>query len=160
MNIYYDNEFLLTLYAYLRQTDLSIDRGLSDKWEKARSYLKDRYLVDDLVEMLSLSETIPPKKLRKVFCRAFLKLRGKQYMTYHEVAKIRFLLKALEEAISDESPKIYALVMLRLEIANASELVRKRINSKSRRLLADNVEHYNQHYHGKFYTIEQIVSGS
>ena len=39
MNIYYDNKLLLALYSYLRQTELSIDRGLNE-WKNARSYFK------------------------------------------------------------------------------------------------------------------------
>ncbi len=41
MNIlyYYNDNLLTTLYAYFRQTDLSIARGLCDKWENATVFL-------------------------------------------------------------------------------------------------------------------------
>ncbi|SPZ01953.1 Uncharacterised protein [Proteus mirabilis] len=55
MNIYYDNKLLLALYSYLRQTELSIDRGLNE-WKNARSYLKHRYLADKLIMALAINK--------------------------------------------------------------------------------------------------------
>lgn len=156
---YYDDKSLLTLYAYLRQTELSIARGLSDKWENARSYLQDHYLANELIEILNSNISVHKNKYTSSLKLTYLKLRNKQFLNYQEIIRLCFLLNVFKEIFYDNPPKKYTLGLLRLELAKSADLIRKRINCKKRKLLADNIEHYNQHYNGKFYTIEQIVNG-
>lgn len=158
MNIYYDNKLLLALYSYLRQTELSIDRGLNE-WKNARSYLKHRYLADKLIMALAINKTLHQKNtFSKVYCYAYLKLRHKQYLTQQESDTICCLLRTIGSYLSEDSPDRSNLIKLRIELYNAAKLVRKRITNNNRIILADRVEHYNQHLHGTFYSIEEITS--
>ncbi len=156
---YYDDKFLLTLYAYLKQTESSIVRGLSDKWEPASIYLEKHSLTHKLIDTLNSNKINPNEKFDNIFYKAYLRVKGKQFITSNEADNIYILLKAINEAIYYKKPQIYILGFLRKEIIKTSNKIRTRISCKKRKLLADNVEHYNQHYNGKFYTIEQIVNG-
>ncbi|QEZ93083.1 MULTISPECIES: hypothetical protein [Proteus] len=156
---YYDDKFLLTLYAYLKQTESSIVRGLSDKWEPASIYLEKHLLTYKLIDTLNSNKTNPNEKLNSVFYKIYLRMKGKQFITSNEVDNIYILLKAINEAILYKKPQVYILGFLRKEIIKTADKIRKRIICKKRKLLADNVEYYNQHYNGRFYTIEQIING-
>lgn len=153
----YDDDLLIILYAYLRQTDLSIARGLCDKWENVTIFLQEKSLTDKLILQL---EEIEKKKHNNTFSYLYIKKVKKGYLTHTEVLNILCLLKSTKELIYDKSCKIYTLSRLRMELANYSCLVRKRIQNKQLRTLADHVEHYNQSYYYTFYSIDQIISTS
>lgn len=161
MNKYHDNDcFLITLYAYLRQTDLSIARGLCDKWENARNYLIKNTLIENLITKLDIYKSVDEQKYSHCFLNFHTQFIKKNQLTYNEITHIYQLLKILEELLSDELPKIYTLGKLRIDLANASLLVRKRIKNKKNRQLADRVEHYNQSEYCHYYTIEQLIAHS
>ncbi|MBD2782881.1 hypothetical protein [Xenorhabdus szentirmaii] len=122
-----------------------------------RHYLKKRYLADHFIEVLSSNSSSYCKEYRKITFFAFLK--RKQYLSSKEIVTICCLLEDFLRVISEETPNRDYLIKLRMELERASMLVRKRVNNKSRILLADRVEHFNQSDHGKFFTIEQVVSG-
>ena len=52
MKIYFDHIFLLGLYAYLRQIELSIDRVLHDSWEKLKPYFDERISPEKVIAYL------------------------------------------------------------------------------------------------------------
>lgn len=153
----YDDNLLTILYAYLRQTDLSIARGLCDKWENATIFLQEKSLTDNLTFQLEESEN---RKYINTFSYLYIKTVKKGYLTHTEVLNILYLLKSTQELIYDKSCKIYTLGRLRMELVNYSNLVRKRIQNKKLRTLADHVEHYNQSHYHTFYSIDQIIKTS
>lgn len=159
MNVlyYYNDDLLTTLYAYFRQTDLSIARGLCDKWENATVFLQEKSLTDKLIIELEKFEN---KKHNNIFSYLGMKTFKKGYLTHTELFNILYLLNSIKELIYDKSCKIYTLGRLRMELVNYSNLVRKRIKNRKLRTLADHVEHYNQSYYHIFYSIDQIISAS
>ncbi|MBD2792014.1 hypothetical protein [Xenorhabdus szentirmaii] len=155
MNIYYENEFLLTLYAYLRQAELSLDRGMGE-CANVKGYFKDRNLSDGLVKVLNSSSPYHCNKFKKSIL--FIFFRRKQQLNAKERFMVCRLLESFGKILSDELSNKDDLIELRMKLFEASRLVRKRIRNRKLVLLADRVEHFNQSDYGIFYNIEQIVS--
>ena len=157
MKIYFKNDFLLGLYALLRQSELSIHRGMNE-WAALQDYVHSHGIID-IINYLVNSHT---GKLQQPITNPILKtifyILKKGYISDVELNEIINILVSTSVVLNNKTPDSDDVIKLRINMRNFSDMVRCRIhNDKTRLQLADKIEHFNQSDYGVFYKIEDIV---
>lgn len=163
----FEKSFLLGLYLFLRQLQLSIDRSLNDDWAALVEYLSCKTSVLKVLDKLQSASTIDLEKSaddeveKPRLSRGLSSVVGrKNCLSDKELifiyAKLRTMATFL---LKDKAPDREVLINLRMDLQHSEELVRSRISSKS---LTDKefVEHFNQNESLACKGVEELVGGS
>ncbi|MEJ2613153.1 MAG: hypothetical protein P8179_24650 [Candidatus Thiodiazotropha sp.] len=163
----FDKKFLLGLYLFLRQLQLSIDRSLDD-WTGLVGYLSSKTPIETVLDKLRSTSTINlddsaiggverPALSSGVLASA---LDRKNCLSDEELVYIYANLRTLDSyLLGDDSPDRQALIDLRIDLQYSEDLVRKRIN-KSALTGKEFVEHFNQNETLTCASIEELVGDS
>lgn len=167
MKVLFEQKFLLGLFLFLRQLQLSIDRSLNDDWEKLVVYLKSKTSIQEVLErIISISkldlkksslhaskQSLPKRLLPSFFCRL-------NTLTENELNFIYRRLKSCSVILSDhEPPGRQQLISLRYDLYQAEELVKGKME-KSAVKDKEYVTHFNQNKHLIFREIDELVGGA
>jgi hypothetical protein len=168
MKFRFDQSFLLGLYLFIRQLQLSIDRSLNGDWEKLVEYFEAKTSVSEVLEKLKSISTIDfeSKTVGELTKPALVEsllsaIAGRQNTLSEE--ELVFIFSRLQEFSAllscSESPNPQALINLRLELQRAEDLVSSRIDKKT---LAGKefVEHFNQNDSLECKAINDLVGGA
>lgn len=160
--------FLLGLYLYLRQLQLSIDRSFNGDWASLIDYFSSRTPVQAVLNKLQTISTIDLNKAtvegvkRPALSKGLLSYVRwhKNYLTDEELIFIYARLKTWALIFSQENvPEQGSLIELRIDLQHAEELVAGRI-SKSALTGKKFVEHFNQNESLACRGIDELVGES
>jgi hypothetical protein len=163
-----DNMFLLGLYLFLRQLQLSVDRSLNDDWEKLVDYLSSKTAIEKVLDKLRSITTIDlqtnvdhhdgsPSATNRILDLFHI---NKQKLSNQEIAFIYTQLKSINSFLSKKKrPERETLISLRISLQRAEELVASRIG-KYELKGKEFVEHFNQNEIRGCKKLEELVGGS
>ncbi len=164
MKVLFEQKFLLGLFLFIRQLQLSIDRSLNDDWKKLAVYLKSKASIQDVLERLisiskldlkksrlhSSKRSLPKRLLPSFFSRL-------NTLTENEIIFIYSRLQSVSVILSDhEPPNRQELISLRYDLYQAEELVKGKIE-KSAVKDKEYVAHFNQNKHLVFRELDELV---
>ncbi len=160
-----DTNFLLGLYLFIRQLQLSIDRSLNDDWTKLVRYLDSKTSIQMVLDRLQSMSTINLEDkiaiegvykptLSKGFWGTFI--ARKSCLTDEELIYIYAQLKILVSLLKNNSPDHKELIELRMNLFHSEALVANRI-SKRNLVNKEFVEHFNQNEFLSFESIDKLV---
>lgn len=149
MNIQFTSNFLLGLYLFLRQSQLSIDRCPPDSWNKLVNYFEVRTPIRRVIKVLentalvSIDNISVDEIVNSLNKRNVLSIwRSKNCLSEKELTYIYSCLLVLEDMFSC-FPDRETLVNLRLRLADAEMIVYNRLKRKTV-VGRENIEHFNQ----------------
>ncbi len=167
---YFPQKFILGLYGYFRQIELSIHRALNDSWNKMLLFYKGKLPPERILEYfekycmnenLALNETIQEQIFltapQKILCIISKKIGGKPYLYEFEIRFFYIAIKRFSNIVSTrERPKNDPIVKLRMDLTHYCRMLSLRLsnNEIERSKL---VEHFNQNNYNKFKSLERIV---
>ncbi|WP_318364962.1 hypothetical protein [Enterobacter sp.] len=157
MKIYFKNDFLLGLYALLRQLELSIHRGMCD-WAGLQEYIYSREVIHVINYLADPHISKPQQSITSLLHKAITFTFKKGYISDIELNKIITILISTHVILNGDKAEKDEIIKLRMNVRNFSDMIRHRIQGDKKRLqLADKIEHFNQSDYGEFYKIEDIV---
>ena len=157
MKIYFKNDFLLGLYALLRQLELSIHRGMGE-WEALQDYVYSHDIIDIINYLANFHLNKSQQSAISPISKAIAYTLKKGYVSEIELNKIIATLISIRIILNNKAANNDDIIKLRINMRNFSDMIRCRIfNDKSRLQLVDKIEHFNQSDYGTFYKIEDIV---
>ncbi len=162
-----DKNFLLGLYLFLRQLQLSIDRSLNDDWAALVEYLSYKTSVQEVLDKLQSASTIDLEKRagdkveRPCLSKGLSSVVGrKNCLSNEEIIYIYAKLKTIASfLVGDSAPHREALINLRMDLLHSEELVKIRI-SKKYLTSKEFVEHFNQNEALACKGIDELVGRS
>ncbi|MDF9333742.1 hypothetical protein OH690_05290 [Escherichia coli] len=158
MKIYCNSDFLLGLYAFLRQLELSMHRGM-DEWEALDNYIRSREVIE-VITCLTNDNAIYNLQIKiSLISKLILCIFKKGYIKNNEAKKLITLLVSFRDMLHERRPDRNNIINLRVDIYNFASLIRSRIyKDKIRLQMADKIEHYNQSDYGFLHEMEDILS--
>lgn len=157
MKTYYHSDFLIGLYAFLRQLELSVHRGITE-WNALGIYVRAHRMIDIINHLVTSNVGNGRGGIINPVFKLILRILRKGYMNDEEINELITLLIFSRDVLYDKNPNENDVIDLRIRLRNFSNVIRKRICKSKRKLQkADKVEHFNQSNYGVFYELEDIV---
>jgi hypothetical protein len=169
--LFFKYDFIVFLYAYLRQTELSMDRSRWSTWTELKEYYKKRIAPGRVAMLLLTTAGITPSEINEAEVKrssGWQKFKdiinriifGKCYMKEVEILYCYQQLMAFEKAVnSDIEQYNMDLEKLRVNICLITYNVIKSKLPIKRKLKAQQVEHYNQNRIGVTIPISEFSKG-
>lgn len=157
MKTYYHSDFLIGLYAFLRQLELSIHRGINE-WNALGIYVRAHRMIEIINHLVNSNVGNGRGVIISPAFKLIAHILRKGYMDDEEINELITLLIFSRDIFYDKNPNENGVIDLRIRLRNFSNLIRTRICKSKRKLQkADKVEHFNQSDYGVFYELKDIV---
>lgn len=165
VKVKFNKIFILGLYAYLRQVELSLDRVLFDSWGKLILYFEDKIKPQEVINYL---EKITENKVKIIIFSKKIVFHnnifdslfffGKYcYLSESDIFNIRSLLKTFSILIQDMTPPDKdKLIELRMQLNSLCHELEGKLPKKNIQK-AQYVEHFNQNKCLHCISLEEIV---
>lgn len=170
MNIRLKKKFVLGLYTYLRQMELSVDRVLQDSWGKLIIYFDERISPQKVITLLE-SHVIDKSRLCKNSGEKLIEINYSEklearimsvfgkfpYLTDLELSKIYSALQTFSKLLeSKKTPPNDMLIQLRMQLHSYCKSLALKLNNRDLKR-AQSVEHFNQNDALEFVPLEEII---
>lgn len=182
MKIYFNRKFILGLFAYIRQSNLSIDRALMDSTDNMLEYYKTKIYPDKLLkyfenkcnDKLFFSKISNSKNIEPIFINNIISLirkksflinklnkiisilRKKPYLTDNEIKYIYSIIKSFDNIIKYNNITNEELMYLRLNMVYCCDILSLNLSRKEIKT-AKKIEHFNQNFNLKCLSINEIA---
>lgn len=158
MKLYYTDDFLLGLYSFLTQIELSIHRGI-DNWINLKIYIHEKGIRSTTDKILQSNKGAGYQMHASFLKRVCYSIRKRNYITDTEWITLVKLLNEINALLDTETPSRDKEIELRMNLYDFSMRVRKKLKlNKIILCLADRVEHFYENEHCVHYSINQIVA--
>lgn len=171
--IYFDYEFILFLYAYFRQADLSLDRSKWTDWEELQGYYQQQIAPGKVAVLLLEKANIQDSELREVSAvrpirvtqwrqfRRFISWKASlgNFLTEEQVMFCYRQLKTLEAYLDRHFEEYYDQERLRVNICSiAYEVLEYKLSLRDS-LAAEKITHYFQNETLNTHPMEMFSQG-
>lgn len=158
MKNYYSDDFILGLFSFLKQLELSVHRGMDD-WSHLRDYLFEKGAFRTLDNILLLEKRQQYQLNIPFWKKCFYSTIRKKFITDTELKDLSDLLIDTSTLLRNDNPAKEEVIKLRMQLYVFSLMIRGRL--KVNRIVlkqADRVEHFYQNQYMVYYGINHIIA--